>query len=96
MNPCSYNNFFVHLSNPTKLKIIEALMHGPLSVTEIASKLEEEQSKISHNLTTMAHCNIVTTKQDGKMRIYSLNEKTVIPILKLVKEHTKNCKMCTK
>ena len=97
MKCCSYHNFFVHFSNPTKLRIVEELAKHPMSVGEIAAALEEEQSKISHSLTTMAACNIVQSEQQGKRRIYSLNQATVQPIMKLVEEHTKNfCKECAK
>jgi ArsR family transcriptional regulator len=94
MNPDSYdsyNKFFVNFANDTKLKIILALRENPLSVSEIVKKVGEEQSKISHNLKNLLQCHILNVKKSGKERIYSLNNDTVIPMLKLVENHTKKC-----
>lgn len=63
------------------------LREGAKSVSEICKVLEEEQSKISHNLKKMVECRILEVKQKGKQRIYSLNKDTVIPILDLVEKH---------
>lgn len=86
-------NFFNNLANPTKFKIIMALQDSPLSVSEIVSQLEEEQSKISHNLKCLAQCRVVEVKQVGKKRIYELNKDTILPLLELVKKHAR--KYCT-
>ena len=81
--------FFNNFANKTKLEIVLALREKPLSVTEISKKINEEQSKISHNLKKLTICNILTVKQKGKKRIYSLNKETVLPLLQLVEKHVK-------
>ena len=82
-------NFFNNLANPTKFKIIMALQESPLSVSEIITEVEEEQSKISHNLKCLAQCHVVEVKKQGKKRIYSLNKDTIVPMIELVKKHAK-------
>lgn len=99
MNCISYDDFFVNFSNKTKLRIIMALRQKPLSVTELAAALHEEQSKVSHSLSKLAVCNIISANQQGKKRIYSLNKDTVMPMLSLVDKHVHNyckgrCKKC--
>ena len=42
--------FFETISTPLRLDIILLLRKKELSVTEIVNSLNEEQSKISHNL----------------------------------------------
>ena len=92
MNCHSYNVFFETISHKLRLKILEVLQKGPLSVSEICSKLNEEQSKISHNLKKLADCHLLDVKQQGKMRIYSLNKDTMVPLMQLVEKHvTKYC-----
>lgn len=76
--------FFRSLANPLKLKIINKLMKKSMNVNELTSSLNEEQSKISHALSPLKSCNIVSVKKDGKERIYTLNKKIVVPVLKLV------------
>jgi len=83
----SLNIFFTHFANKTKLDIILILKEKPLSVTKIAEKIKEEQSKVSHNLKSLVSCNLLTVERKGKQRIYSLNKETVLPILKLVQQH---------
>jgi DNA-binding transcriptional ArsR family regulator len=79
--------FFETISTKIRMEIMCLLREGPKSVSEICKVLEEEQSKISHNLRKMVECHILDVKQEGKQRIYSLNKDTIIPILDLVEKH---------
>jgi DNA-binding transcriptional ArsR family regulator len=83
----SYYIFFGNLANKVRMNIIEILRDSPKNVNEISSELKIEQSKISHALQSLKCCNIVISKQSGKNRIYSLNKKTIIPILKIIDKH---------
>ncbi len=89
----SYFKFFETVSPRIRWQILGLLEKGPLSVTEIASILNEEQSKISHNLKNLADCNFLDVRKEGKKRIYSLNKETILPLMKLVEKHVeKYCK----
>jgi len=95
MKCISYNQFFEVIANKTRLKIIESLFRSPKSVTEICDDIKEEQSKVSHNLKTLTECSFADFRKDGKKRIYSLNEKTIVPLMKIVDKHaTLHCKKC--
>jgi len=96
-NFSTYHIFFRNLANPLKIKIISALKQRESSVSELTNELDVEQSKVSHALALLKKCNIVNVKKEGKERIYSLNKKTVIPMLKLIDEHSRSfchCKEC--
>jgi ArsR family transcriptional regulator, zinc-responsive transcriptional repressor len=80
--------FFKALANPTRLAILEVLREKPRSVTEIAESLKQEQSMISHNLTTLERCRFVFSERKEKQRIYSLNRETVEPLFKLFTFHS--------
>jgi DNA-binding transcriptional ArsR family regulator len=89
----SYYRFFTNFANKTKFDIIMALKKGPMSVNDITKKVGGEQSRISHNLRSLRSCNILNVRQDGKKRIYSLNKRTVIPVIDIVEKHVKgDCK----
>ena len=88
----SYNDFFMNFANKTKLDIIVALRNKPMSVNEIAEKLGQEQSKVSHNLKKLLMCRVLEVEQKGKQRIYSLNKKTILPMLNLIDKH--KCEFC--
>ena len=89
-----YYIFFGNLANPLKINILSALKEKEMSVSELSKNLKIEQSKLSHALASLRCCNIVQAKQKGKKRIYSLNKKTILPILKIIDKHEK--KFCGK
>ncbi len=87
LNHSSYNIFFSNLANPLKIGIILSLREKSKNVSEIVKDLMLEQSKVSHALQSLKACNIVNVEQRGKERIYSLNEDTIVPMLKLIDKH---------
>ena len=90
MKKSTYHIFFTNLANPLKISIIENIKENGKSVTEISKSLNEEQSKVSHALSSLRACNIVEVEQKGKKRIYSLNKRTIVPMLRLIDNHAKN------
>jgi DNA-binding transcriptional ArsR family regulator len=80
--------FFGTLANPTRLAILEALDEGPKSVGEIAQKLKQEQSMISHNLRPLERCRFVFEERKKKQRIYSLNGETMKLLFKVLMSHS--------
>ena len=85
-----YYPFFRNLANPLRIKIIDALNQKESSVNELVEKLNVEQSKLSHALACLRKCNIVEVKQKGKQRVYFLNKKTIVPMLKLIDKHAQS------
>ena len=83
----SYDRFFINFANRERLRILYLLKEKPLSVNEIIKALGEEQSRVSHNLRKLWACNLVNVKKEGKKRVYSLNNRAVLSILSLAKEH---------
>ena len=68
-----------------------------MSVSAIAGELESEQSAVSHGLKQLLVCHFVNVKQEGKERIYTINEDTVKPLLGQIEHHVEkycaeNCK----
>ena len=101
MNNSTYHLFFTNLANPLRIDLILSLKQKEKNVTVISKELNVEQSKISHALTSLRDCNIVDVKQKGKERIYSLNKKTIVPMLNLIEKHSQkfcsgNCAKCTR
>jgi len=99
MKQNTYHIFFGNLASPLRISIISALKERDMSVNDLSKALKEEQSKLSHALSNLKKCNIVHARKEGKERIYSLNRKTILPILVLIDQHAKlncdgNCKFC--
>lgn len=89
----SYFKFFETISPQIRWKILTLLERGPMGVSEICKSLNEEQSKISHNLKRLADCHFINVTKKGKRRIYFLNKETIAPLMKLVEKHVEGyCK----
>ncbi len=84
----AYKMFFATLANDTRLSIIQTLRKKPLNVSEIVAKTNFEQSLISHNLKVLEYHGMVFKEKKGKFRYYSVNEKTIIPLLAMIDLHT--------
>ena len=78
------------IANKLKINIAEDLMQKPMEVTELAEQLNVERSRVSHALLTLKKCHIVEARKNGKSRVYSLNKKTVKPLMALVDKHVSN------
>ena len=88
-----YYMFFGNLANPLKIEIITLLKEKDMCVLEIAKELGIEQSKLSHALKSLRDCSIVLVERKGKKRLYSLNKKTILPMLEIIDSHEKEfCK----
>jgi DNA-binding transcriptional ArsR family regulator len=82
-----YKQFFGTLANQVRLDIIEFLGNGSKNVGVIVENLRYDQSTISHSLKRLETCGFVTSQQKGKERIYTLNTKTIKPLLRLMHNH---------
>lgn len=80
---------FKVLSNEVRLAIIEALLKTPLNVNEICEEINEEQSRVSHELHCLAVCGFVFSERDGKNIVYKLNKNTITPIIEAANEHAR-------
>jgi DNA-binding transcriptional ArsR family regulator len=78
---------FKVLSNQIRLKLIEALRDGEKDVSELCRVTREEQTRVSHELKCLTVCGFANFRRDGKRIIYSLNSKTVIPIIDAAENH---------
>lgn len=88
MRYSSFDHFFMTLGNKQRVRALQLLdVEGPLSVLSIAKALNAEQSAISHSLRQLLQCHFVSVKQVGKERIYSINQDTVSPLFKQIRNH---------
>jgi len=77
--------FIRGLGDPTRLRIVRRLLHGPLSVSELMAYLEMPQSRVSNHLACLKWCGYVSTKRRGKSVIYSVADRRVRAMLTLVR-----------
>ncbi len=88
-----YKQFFGTLANQVRIDIIEQLTHSQMNVSTLVKKLPYDQSSISHSLARLEECGFVDATKVGRERIYSINHKTIEPLLSLMHTHMNNyCK----
>tara|TARA_Y100000310_G_C20508510_1_gene727620 strand:- start:467 stop:805 length:339 start_codon:yes stop_codon:yes gene_type:complete len=93
-----YFGFFKNLASPMRASIIASLGESPKTVNELVSELGVEQSALSHALRSLKQCKFVSFEQKGKHKIYSLNDKTILPVLNLIDKHAQDscaCESCS-
>src|SRR4030067_2598188 len=72
---------FKVLGDPTRKKIISALLQEELCVCDLASLLGIPQSAISHQLRVLRNMNLVKYRKDGRIAYYSLDDDHISFIL---------------
>ena len=87
----TFDDFFIVLGNKQRVKILQFLnREGSKSVSDISTKLQIEQSAVSHNMKRLLQCHFVEVKREGKERIYTINEETIQPLFNLIKKHVES------
>ncbi|WP_297435460.1 helix-turn-helix transcriptional regulator [Thermococcus sp.] len=81
-------DFFDALGNPTRLKILLALMEaGELCTCDLSAITKLSVSAISHQLRILKDRKIVTYRKDGKNVFYRLDDEHITEILEVTFEH---------
>ncbi len=83
----TYQFFFGALANPNRLQIINTLRQGRKNVGEICDATNFEQTMVSHNLKILEYHGMVFVEKEGKYRYYTVNTKTIKPLLECIDAH---------
>jgi DNA-binding transcriptional ArsR family regulator len=75
--------FFRGFSDPSRLKILEALRDGPLVVGEIVTATGLSQSNVSNHLGCLRECGLVIAERQGRYIVYRLRDGRVGALLEL-------------
>lgn len=60
------------LSEPLRLRIVDLLRQGELTVGDIAESLETELVTVSHHLKILKNAGLLELKRDGRFHVYRL------------------------
>ena len=72
------------LSEPMRLKILQALCAGPLAVGEIVAATGATQSNVSKHLALLSSAGIITRHKDGQFVYYGMNNPLTLKLCELV------------
>jgi DNA-binding transcriptional ArsR family regulator len=74
-------SFFKALAHPLRIRILELLRTGPLSVTQIQEATGVPGSSVSQQLAVLRGRNILTTERRGTTIIYSVADPELFELL---------------
>ncbi len=80
-------NLFKALADPTRLRIVQALLLEELCVCDISAVVDVSVSAISHQLRLLRNMKIVKNRKEGKMVYYSLDDDHVRGIIETAQIH---------
>jgi len=73
--------FYKALSHPARIKILELLRSGELSVSELQEQIGIEPSSVSQSLSVLRHKKIVDFHKVGTTAYYFVSDPTVFELL---------------
>jgi DNA-binding transcriptional ArsR family regulator len=68
---------FKALSDPSRVRIIAALMHKELCVHDLAAILEMSPSAVSHQLRSLREMQLVRFRKEGRHVYYQLDDEHI-------------------
>ncbi len=74
------SGYFSLLSEPTRLKILNAICEGELSVSEIVERVESTQTNVSRHLNLMYGKGVLRRRRSGAMTFYSIADPNIVTL----------------
>lgn len=78
---------FKIFGDPTRIRILYAMLDTERCVNDIAGLLQMSQSSVSHQLRILKTSKLVKSRREGKSIFYSLDDEHVRSILSMGMEH---------
>ncbi len=68
---------FQALADPSRVRLISALMPGELCVNDLAERVGMSQSAVSHQLRILRNWHLVRTRKVGRTVYYALDDSHI-------------------
>ena len=85
-------NTFRVIGEPSRMKIVLALLQGEMCVYHIVEACGGTQSAVSHQLRVLKDNRIIKSRRDGQNVLYSIADEHIVKIIQISEEHL-NCKL---
>ena len=80
---------FKAMGDPSRLKILWALIQEEMCVCDLAAYLGISESAVSHQLRLLRQLQLVTSRREGPVLYYRLNDDHVSKLLTIALEHSR-------
>jgi DNA-binding transcriptional ArsR family regulator len=92
--------FFRALGDPTRLRILQAVLEEEKSVSELVALTGSPQGRVSSHLACLRWCGYVSARREGRRVYYRVTDPRVRRVLELVSQmvgdHADRIRSCTR
>ena len=78
---------FKVLGDPTRVRILDALLRSEVPVCDLAEALGVTQSAVSHQLRLLRSMRLVRSRRDGRHIYYAIDDDHIVKLFKQGLEH---------
>lgn len=78
---------FRALGDPTRVRILDALSHGELCVSAIATLVNTSESAASHQLRLLRGMRLVRPRRAGRLVYYAVDDQHILELLHQAMTH---------
>ena len=78
--------FFKALSHPLRIRILDALRNGEVTVGDLTSRLGVEQSTLSQQLAILRNRDFIIARKSGSNVFYSVRDPAIFRLLDVARE----------
>ncbi len=83
--PRALARFFSVFGDPTRLRLLEALLDGERSVSELVKLVGAPQSRVSNHLACLKWCRLAQSERRGRMVFYRVTDPQVRELVHLAR-----------
>lgn len=83
-------DIFKALSDPSRLRIVLALLNGELCVCDIAAVCRQTDSAVSHQLRILRTLKILKNRREGKIIYYTIDDNHVAELIRMSLTHVRH------
>src|SRR4051812_37636268 len=80
------------IGNSSRYAIVEVLLKGPKTVSELVHTVKQSQPAVSQHLKTLKETGLVSDRRDGQNIFYSLNTEHMLNLLTALSKDVERCK----
>jgi ArsR family transcriptional regulator len=83
VGPEALSRYFRVLGDPTRLRIIDALLERERTVSDLVEVVQAPQSRVSNHLACLRWCRLVDSERRGRTVVYRVSDPRVDQVVEL-------------